>query len=1207
MYKMTFSPKIRRRRRHGLSVPGLLGWLAVVFFSTGSLHGQDLATLRALHSFAESSAPWLEGYGSAGNANSFVYQSLQADCSDAMITRATAGVMPIRWNTAPVPAGYDISNGATFLFLVDRDMGETKVFDVFVDGIKKFSFGKTDRPDWTVWSPDGGKLSYATFARDVYGDSRGYMTLHAPASWLQPGQPLHLRISALAASSQAWFMVFRAPDAAAFLRNRLAYEGFFRVQGSRRGGKTFIRVKAAVSGAAPLVLQWGAERHQVAARRDDSVIVYAHAFSISSAGRLRVYSGNTMLFSTDTLFGSRFSNTVSERGIVLRHLVKASGGDWEEDITRSYRPQLATRLDSLSGNYRAGDACLLMNSSHQDIAWMDSPQKCILMRDTLVITPALKRMEQDKGYHFDIEDVLMIREYVKRHPDSREKIRHFLEDGQLNVGGSFNMPYEDMYGAESLVREFYQGARWMQQQFHYRPVTYWNVDVPGRTLQMPQILSRAGIGMMVLSRMQQGLYRWKAPDGSSEITYSPGHYNDLYAAFQYASEPNAGLNRVAGMTLDIERQQASWGGGSRRLVPLLWDSDMLPPGDDDGFPRHWNNLAGMTDNSGAPVLLRLPRVRSVTSRHLYQTLKAYPRLPSLQGERPDAWVYIHGPSHERALHASRDADILLPAAEKFLTVDALLSGSFNGYPAARLARAWEAKIYPDHGWGGYHGDITDHLFLQKFLFAREEGKGMLEAATRDIAGRIRFAGAPDRHVVLFNSLSWARSGPAEVTLHFREGEASGLRLADDSGRAVAVQLKDENRYADHSLASATLCFIARVPAVGYRSYHVIALKKAIKERTPDTVAPGAVFQSDHYRLRLGDGGLASVFDKDLQAELLTTGKFLGGEVFTMRSIGNGAGEFADIQQPDMEGFDKTSLHRCPWKLVADGPVYTAVSYRCHLKYADVRQTVILYKHLKRIDFKTDLLNWQGVLYREFREAFPLKMRGGAVDYAVPFGVVHVGSDELHRAAGERYTTDCRLVHPRGIDAWIGAVDSSHSVSLSSDVAVADYVDPTSGPVTYPVLQPVLLASRKSCNSRGNEYLQTGDHHFTFSLVSAGADSLVQDRNGLSAHVPFFTVADPPAYAGAALPETESFAASTGSTPITAIKKAEDANAVCFRLYNASGVPVHTSLHFFLPLAHTEETDLIENPLHPLQANQSRVLNLTLKPHEIKTFVSRISR
>ena len=51
-----------------------------------------------------------------------------------------------------------------------------------------------------------------------------------------------------------------------------------------------------------------------------------------------------------------------------------------------------------------------------------------------------------------------------------------------------------------------------------------NVDVPGRTMQMPQILAKSGIRNLFVSRMREGLYDWYSPDGSSVLTYTPGNY-----------------------------------------------------------------------------------------------------------------------------------------------------------------------------------------------------------------------------------------------------------------------------------------------------------------------------------------------------------------------------------------------------------------------------------------------------------------------------------------------------------------------------------------------------------------------------------------------------------------------------------------------------------------------------------------------------------
>ncbi len=61
----------------------------------------------------------------------------------------------------------------------------------------------------------------------------------------------------------------------------------------------------------------------------------------------------------------------------------------------------------------------IISSSHQDIAWMDSPGKCMTYRDENVITPALEMMGQDPAYCFTMENMLNLAEYLDRRPDHR--------------------------------------------------------------------------------------------------------------------------------------------------------------------------------------------------------------------------------------------------------------------------------------------------------------------------------------------------------------------------------------------------------------------------------------------------------------------------------------------------------------------------------------------------------------------------------------------------------------------------------------------------------------------------------------------------------------------------------------------------------------------------------------------------------------------
>ena len=242
---------------------------------------------------------------------------------------------------------------------------------------------------------------------------------------------------------------------------------------------------------------------------------------------------------------------------------------------RIYKPNTVNSLVNLSESPLSNGHIYLMNSSHQDIAWMDSPEKCVIERDTMLLTPLLRQALIDPAYRFDVEDALMLKEYIHRHPERKNDIRELLKAGRISCGSSYTQPYEEMHSGEALARQFYFGMRWLKKEFGYTSNTYWNQDVPGKTLQMAQILKKAGADYMAISRMDKGIFDWYSPDGSFVTTYSPGHYStdfthlqkNFYEAAEYVASSTAEwskyyLNNTAG-----------------KVTPMFSDWDMSPAKD----------------------------------------------------------------------------------------------------------------------------------------------------------------------------------------------------------------------------------------------------------------------------------------------------------------------------------------------------------------------------------------------------------------------------------------------------------------------------------------------------------------------------------------------------------------------------------------------------------------------------------------------------
>ncbi|MCX6560270.1 MAG: glycosyl hydrolase-related protein [Candidatus Aminicenantes bacterium] len=837
----------------------------------------------------------------------------------------------------------------------------------------------------------------------------------------------------------------------------------------------------------------------------------------------------------------------------------------------------------------------ILSSSHQDIAWMDSPEACMKYRDENCITPALEMMRTHPDYRFVMENMLNLREYLERHPDRRAEIERYTREGRMEWGATYTQPYESLLTGEELIRQVYYGRRWLIKNFPGCDAkVYFNPDVPGRALQMQQILSKAGVPYMVISRYHEGFYRWASPDGSSVLAFTPGHYGNSSALLN-AKPEEAAVKAIAGK-LDKMAPLYKQGGWPAEM-PLLHSEDFSKPTDYRSLIALWNQTKPGTT------------MQYSSARAFFEALdKGTPPFRRVEGERPNMWLYIHGPTHHWAVDAHRRAGLLLPAAEMFSVASAVLKGSWSGYPAESLTEAWRCAVYPDHGWGGKEGQVTDRLFRKTYEFAAETGEAVLAKAQKEIAGRVKTIADKGAPMVVFNDLAWARTGPVIVEVPKAAGASS---VRDAAGAATPIQVLPA--LPEQAADKQRVEFIVRdIPPAGYATYYYKPEGGAANP-APILNSPPEIYENAFYRAEFAGGGLRGLYDKQLGREVIKTDKFLGFEIFTMQSVGNGAGEFGRVQAPTMEGFDKLSRHNPAWSFAADesGPVKDVFKFRQVLSDCTVEEKLIFYKAVKRIDCEVALLGWDGSPYREFRLAVPVAAAKGDVAYEVPMGVVEVGKSEAKGTGGPAYGSlvydqEMSDIRPREVQNFLYAGDGALGVTMTTPVAVNDYVDPTDNPVAYPVLQGLLLASRRSCHGQGNWYLQEGDHHYRFSLTSHRPGWRNGYKDGIAANHDLRAVAVSAAGAGASLPESESFfALSAENVLFGTVKKAEDDDGVILRCYDIEGRSAQVRLGGGLKWAGAETTSIIELESKPLPPTGSEIA-FKVGPYAIETLKLRPS-
>ncbi|MEE4213811.1 MAG: hypothetical protein V2I34_02025, partial [Bacteroidales bacterium] len=806
---------------------------------------------------------------------------------------------------------------------------------------------------------------YYLYRRDGNGDGVGAFRLGVPARMVKKGEKAEISVTGRAKGSNAWFMLFKVPNAIKWLSHAALNDVSFSVR--QFTGQLLIDAPAHLAGQEMYLVSDGVKSETATFKLQGEIAKAAVNSAVPTESFQIIYGDDVYKVEIRSGDGNINENIVKGDYFYMSHAHVHNG--WTAEFTKRYRPDFYSAYEPFFERKYEKGLVSLMNSSHQDIAWVDNPGACIIMRDTLLLSPIIKDAFARKDYGFDIENGLMLREYLERHPGSQAKITELLKRKLLSVGATYNCPYEDMYDGEDLVRQLYLGKLWVKKNFGgYDSKVYWNVDVPGKTMQFPQILKKAGVDYMVISRHARSLTYWASPDGSSVFTYSPGHYG----------EDLNHLSKDPGDQVKYGAEQVVWWSPyfeeGKTHTPLLSSQDMLPAIDYSDYIVNWNNTESVLDENSREQKVYFPHMELMTMDEFMPLAEQYAsNIDTIRGERPNVWVYIHGPAHHDALSASRKASKLLPAAEKFLTIASLIDEEKMPYPCEELDAGWKAKIYPDHGWGGHDGDITDNLFKERLLESQVIGEKLLHKATGFIAQRVKTDEKKGIPVILFNSLSWERTDPVRISLDLPEGKAQGLRVMTPDKKEVPVQFARVTKHSDGSIDHAELVFIAEnIPSLGYKTYYVKpGMKSNIPNETPEYKP---VYENDFYKVTFADGGIEQVYDKKLKRKLFSTGQFKVGEIFTLQSEGNGAGEFGDVQQPFMKDFDRVGVHGAGWELAEAGNVYSTYKLVQDIKHARVEQKVTIYHKLKRIQFNNNLLNWDGTLYREFRTAYPVAIK-----------------------------------------------------------------------------------------------------------------------------------------------------------------------------------------------------------------------------------------
>ena len=858
-------------------------------------------------------------------------------------------------------------------------------------------------------------------------------------------------------------------------------------------------------------------------------------------------------------------------------------------------------------SYFDGGTFDFFTTNHNDLGWLDTQQVTADYRSAELILPAMELLKQYPDFRYSMESVIYLMEFLDRHPEKREEMAQLMRDQKFVWGCTYVQNLEARVGPENLVRQFYLGRRWLKKNFPGSDsIHYCKTDPPCMTWQMPQILSRAGIKYVIQGRFPWGFYHWEGPEGSRVFVF----------AFRYADPrllPNPKGNR--GWLSYAADREAYY--EPRRLPPQMifdFNGDYLPPPPSlipfvheqnsamKRFAAKWNeHYSGQPSRQIEPPMVRFVEAQGM----LDELTKHEMNIETVKGDWPLNWAYYDEPGHRTGLLAGREAHNRIVVAER-LSASLMQGASAEPYPEKVFGEAWKTNCWPDHGWGGNRGTLTDANYVEAFVKSKDLADRLLDGAGARLARAVPRKSS-ELSMVVYNPLSWRRTDLVRARFA-KPAEWSAFSVRDSEGIDVPFEITSDAL----EKQGVEIAFVAEdVPSAGYRTYYLGPTNSPAPQARP---LSGETMENDFLRVVLGAGGLKSLFDKRLKAEILKTDKFFGGEVLQFTAPG---GAWDDTEIVTTEDFDKTSNHDFRTLSFRQGPVITKAVREAQFKHFRLRQAFLLYPRLDRVEMDVQVLDWDGPKARELRVAFPINLpKDFRLSYEVPFGTVEIGKDEIDFSLLPA-SKDCQFVSAiyggdkplpfREAINWIDASSNRHQkfgCLAASDCTVHLFEDQSADPVTYPILQHVLLSTRKSLAWNPDYWFtQEGSHTFRMALYPHAGGWRERYREGIAFNYPLQAFVEPGTGGGkASLPSAGEFLRLAPANLImTALKKSEDDESLTLRFYEAEGrANVRAHIQLLEPIKQAWKTNLIEEDPAPITVTTAGAAELDVKPWEIVT-------
>ncbi|HEX3373999.1 MAG TPA: glycoside hydrolase family 38 C-terminal domain-containing protein [Edaphobacter sp.] len=855
-----------------------------------------------------------------------------------------------------------------------------------------------------------------------------------------------------------------------------------------------------------------------------------------------------------------------------------------QDILTTLHPVLSQATIDLAGN------------AHIDAAWLWPRSETIdVVKRTF--TTALQLMDEYPGYTYSQSAAQYTAWIAEKYPKMNDEIRKRVKEGRWEiVGGMWVEPDLNLPDGESLVRQLLVGQRYFQKEYGVTARIGWNPDSFGYNWQLPQIYKRSGMDYFVTQKMHWNdtnqlpfrLFWWQSPDGSKVLTYFPTDYvhtnvnpTRISADFAESALRNPGTSEM----LDLYGIGDHGGGPTRAMLDEA--DHWIAAGKQDAVPtmRYHTAQSYFTNieknlNPDSPTWNYDRIAQGYTAPSASSTGAL--GLPTWNDELYFEYhrgVFTTQAAHKRNMRTSEVATL---DAEKLASL-AWLNG--RPYPADQLTENWKKITFNQfHDLAAGSGIGVIYKDAQKdYTEVFHTDHEITDASLNALSTHIDTTDSKNQNSVpifVFNPMAWRRNELVETTVQ-RPAAADSLEIQDSGHHLVPLQVLSHDATTN---TFKVLMHVNEVPALGYTVLHALGehgLGGVLFSGGPklDEGPATITLSNEHLKLTISKktGCITSLIDLKTNTEALAP-----------NACGNQLQTFKDTpKQYDAWNIDPGTLdHMTPITnidsvtVLTDGPLRKTIRVTRTWQSSHFIQDISLDAYADTVVVNNDI-DWHET-HVLLKAAFPLAATGPKATYEIPYGSI------------ERTTTSNNSWEKAKFEVpamrWADLGDAKQGLSILND---SKYGYDAAGNT----LRITLLRSA----TWPDEVADKGRQQFTYALYPhAGTwKQALTVRRGYELNDPL-TAQQVFPHTGT-LPAEHSWASiENPNVTLTAIKKAEDSDALIFRMYEWAGTPTDVKLHIPPGATSATETNLMEKPEGAALNLTGDTITVPIKPYEILT-------